>query len=501
MTTPAVLYDHVPVVKKYNDNDDEQSKNGPSASILSYFVSRRIHQVSAPPEHTDWSTDLDQVDDRQPQKHSQIPILDLEQEDNIEKENDSDSAAVPMETIWEDNVCKEYLFVPYSAISEDVVVHDEYSERMVCHSSRLKNLRRIIRSLFSSNRSVCTSTFPGRPSIPSPSRSDHQDPVSHSSITQSIFLDPLIYLSSYLFSRIAISSSSSSIYKSYDWVSETVLDDTGNRLILPGALVVMDASQSDQSALDNLPFQGPQPRLFSNTDNDTSEGTLIVPHAADGESSLSAACTMWSRWPMRNTTIMVSAYDLLAIERQKKSQKYHLVTHHDLDSSPTLTSQWLLPNGDEDLDDVSYFLSSHHQRLPLALPTLNMSHTETATLLLALLKWANRRTRWWCCLSYYRMKTTAKNLGRALILLPSKHLAVLSRTSPSEPHFDSSSHGILDVADHHAEQIGRKCCVVELSRPVNVMEYPALEHIDMIEMTLLLTSDTSQDGLGTPGFD
>jgi hypothetical protein len=87
----------------------------------------------------------------------------------------------------------------------------------------------------------------------------------------------------------------STIYKSYDWVSDVVIDEQGSRLILPGQLVVLDSDHA-------VP---------------TSEGTSNI-------SSL-----------FGSSTIMVSAHDLLAIQSQTQEEDYGDIIPL---SSPTLES-------------------------------------------------------------------------------------------------------------------------------------------------------------------
>jgi hypothetical protein len=488
MTTPAILYDHIPVVEKDNGDDDQQYINDySSSSILSYFVSRIVYRASAPPEHADETTY------HQPPKLALVQKVDPEQEDTTEPEDDSNNVSLPMETIWEDNVCTEYVFVPYSALSEDIN-NDEYNGNMVCHPSVLKKLHHVMRTLFSSKHNIFASSSQGHLAVPS--RSDRQGTKGQGSMLQSVILDTFVYLSSYLFSTIAShSSSSSSIFKSYDWVSETVLDDTGNHLILPGALVVMDASQTDLSEMESSIFQAAQSRNFSNTGNDPCEGALNVPLASDGEVTWSPAYSLWSKWPMRKTAVMVSAYDLLSVERQKKSQKCHRVAHHHMDASTSSTSHWPFCEDNGDLAEITCFLQSRRQRLSLGHQSFIIpKNVETATVLRAMWKLANNRTRRWCWLSFYRIKRTAKSLGQALICSSSTDLrypADLAGTSSSDLHPDSSSHFTRKLELHSAEQIPG----VEFIRRVDIMEYLPLDNTCMIEMTLV-TSDASLDGAG-----
>jgi len=117
-----------------------------------------------------------------------------------------------------------------------------------------------------------------------------------------------------------LSLSSSSIYSAYDCVSETIIDGSGNRLILPGSCVDLDFIDEPQSAGGN----GKATTGYRDT------GTLIVPAYCANNSTTclkhdstttasptiplppSSSSSMWA-----SNTIMVSAHDLLAVKRDR----------------------------------------------------------------------------------------------------------------------------------------------------------------------------------------
>jgi len=91
----------------------------------------------------------------------------------------------------------------------------------------------------------------------------------------------------------------STIYSSYDWVSEVVVDEQGRRLILPGQLVAMDSDSANQQ--ESSPnFGSGLPHSPAETDSDIPTVALLT--RADFSSLF------------ETSTIMVSAHDLLATQ-------------------------------------------------------------------------------------------------------------------------------------------------------------------------------------------
>ncbi|KAG7352742.1 hypothetical protein IV203_008790 [Nitzschia inconspicua] len=423
MTTPAVLYDHVPVVEKDNTaaprtvyDDGHIHQQAPSLLALrSYFVTKIVHQVSAPPEDTDESRYPCQQQQQQEEEEEEKEMTDTQQatlkkKEKSESESDCDSICVstPMETIWEDNVYTDYVFVPHSAMSEDHVVHSQHSARRKLSYSRLQKLQYVIRSLFSHKPLADTPDNNHRPSI--------QDGEIRSITINTAFLDPLVRASSYFFSYLPTARPSTSIFKTYDWVSETTIDKSGNRLILPGALVVMDASQGDLTGLENssaagiliLPSVQEGTKATSVGDARREPSFHTKSKSFEGSSSLS-----W--WPS-STTVMVSAHDLLAVQRQRrKVDAAYLNGRSDLISSPTNSSLWIVPEENENLESMT-------KTRPFQTPgqqTVALPNTETTIVLQtwtsALWKSAKRRTKRWCHLNYCRVQMKAKQVGRGFL--------------------------------------------------------------------------------------
>jgi hypothetical protein len=383
MTTPAVLYDHVPV-NEIDERPDDDEKASPmpsrlSSSFRSYFVSRMVHQVSAPPEHTDES--------RQQQQSSRTQQG--FQTTSDDDDDDIDSVCMPMETIWEDNVCTEYVMVPQSALDESQLQDDT---AIITSPSRLRKTQDSLNSLFGSKRVSthdisCTHrklrAIWGSPSLPSES----------SGMLQSIVLDPLVYLSCYLFSHARPLPSTSR----NGWMSETVVD--GNRLILPGDLIVLDPPLAHHNL--HLPGQ----------DNDT-EGTLIVPGMSESsiDPSIEPASCPKSWW--HTSTVMVSAHDILAMERQKKP------SHIDLHTTRQ-PSLWVVPEEGGALPSDENCVPLPQRPITVQSKTIHpdaVAHTWTR----ALWKFARRRTKYWYRHNYIRVFKTVHQMGKVFALSHSR---------------------------------------------------------------------------------
>ena len=187
---------------------------------------------------------------------------------------------------------------------------------------------------------------------------------------------------------------------------------------------------------------------------------------------------------------MVSAHDLLAIERQKKAQKDQRMTYTDPETVPaTSSSLWIIREGEEDLGVARQSLSP---RMPPGRQGVRLTNQETVTVVQALWRLAKRRTRRWYRLSYYRVRRTAKQVGRALIPSSSMHLLEqvggvpqsLSMASPLPRSPEASGHDPEKRIDHEGSAAEQDCGV----------EIVQTGNIDMIEMTPFKRKST-QDGL------
>jgi hypothetical protein len=274
-----------------------------------------VHQVSAPLELTG------KDDHEKKQNHNNE---DEEEEENIAGDDEEDATSTSggtpvLHTIWRDS-STEYVFVPRSSTSTSATdsagasasTTPEGNNSAVTSTmssslqNRLPNINRIRDKLFIFRKVLLSGT--------------------------SIW-NPIVYhLSSYA-SSLFQTSTSSSIYKSYDWVSETVIDENGNRLVLPGELIVMDGCPPVGTEQDH----DGSPKLPSSCQtNDTN--TQGCPGLNCSYSKSLSSC-----WPSK--TIMVSAHDLLVVQHQHQQQQHG--THQDHILIPT--SSLCLVSDDENL--------------------------------------------------------------------------------------------------------------------------------------------------------
>lgn len=309
MSFPAVLYDHVPLTDIVDDDGDAQ-KLEPVG--VSYFVSSMVHQVSAPREHED---DLDpegeenlsriRACDREGKdtlkvfdKESNINTgdasstkdcasRDMNDDNKILAENDDEDDDRPMETIIED-VDSEYVIIP---IPPPTSVDGCQKILAALPRSRvhkiLKKLHHVLKATSKQARNGASGSVAN---------------------LKTVILKPLrCYSKNFI---------PSSIYSSFDWVSTTVVDGSGNRLILPGSCIALDLDESQNTISENDTFN-----------DDNNMGTLIVPacensngftdestgsRSIDKASSSPFPASIWG-----SNTIMVSAYDLLAAKRNR----------------------------------------------------------------------------------------------------------------------------------------------------------------------------------------
>jgi len=119
------------------------------------------------------------------------------------------------------------------------------------------------------------------------------------------------------FRSYAKNLASPSIYSSYDWVSETVIDSSGNRLILPGSCIALDSGCSRTSIADGA---------REHSGDKESKGILIIPSGSDDialESRIQSlngipVVESPSFSPWASNSIMVSAHDLIAVKHDKR---------------------------------------------------------------------------------------------------------------------------------------------------------------------------------------
>ena len=264
MSIPAILYDHVP-----NAHD-----NAPEVSIC---VSSIVHRTSAPREVVDNGDDDANNNDGSESEKGTEPIENSEIDDN------------KLETIFDD-IGSDYILVEISSPTQS-------KARSLGEKIRACGMTIFRITNFESNRNRIARVFKG------------------SNIIAKYLPGSRILLKSFQsYTRGLVSSS---IYSSYDWVSETIIDDAGNRLILPGACVTLDSEDSRRRKIADGTDQ-----VCGNPD----VGVLIVPadtnedglERGSGSSSCVPTKSLSSfSSPWTSNSIMVSAHDLLTIKRDR----------------------------------------------------------------------------------------------------------------------------------------------------------------------------------------
>ena len=297
MSIPAVLYDHVPV--------DHLEEYG--------YVSTVIHRTSAPCEDSEdlCGSDMDtnpfsssllmenRKGDDESREKKEINLYGGDVDTETIEDLDHDDRR--METIIED-IDFDYVLIPIPA--PIIVPGEEDSDGTDLPTTsrrakwKLRNKTRTCSKSFYGDITSSLKTY--GPSITKYWKDDGTylaRCVSKCVSGCRALLRPLqFYTRDWL--------TSFAIYSSYDWVSETIIDSSGNRLILPGSCVSLDAQSTARR--DDL-------------DETHKEGTLIVPEGSEGTSGnvpTSSCCSIWA-----SKTIMVSAHDLLAVKHDQRLQQ------------------------------------------------------------------------------------------------------------------------------------------------------------------------------------
>lgn len=286
MSIPAVLYDHVPV--------DDLEEYG--------YVSAVIHRASAPLEEgagvgstsSSHDVNIDSLQSTPFPENRNSYSEGYDEEDISINGSDVDSAILedldldehPMETIIED-IDFDYVLIP---IPPPIILPGEEDDSQNTQSTSTlapTKRRKVYQTIQKYKKSLSGTLTNSKHSI------YLSKCVSKCASGSRALLRPLqSYARDWM--------SSSAIYSSYDWVSETTIDASGNRLILPGSCISLDAEGSNHRHRD-------------------SEGTLIVPAGTeDVSNSFPVSSSSSSIWASK--TIMVSAHDLLAIKHDQRMQ-------------------------------------------------------------------------------------------------------------------------------------------------------------------------------------
>lgn len=413
----------VPDDDSSDNNGDEKTKQPAATGIVSYFVSSVVHRVSTPQEW-EWECEcqydgigsggLDadlgvsisanesvnqrnnlpgyviyQGDDESTRDTSDVEINNANNdsignhdcdygydstnsstinangnnfnENQVVTEDDEDGDDCPLETIIEDIDC-DYVLIPIpppsGTTSTTSTSDDNYNHEILAvvpqqqqHTGTgttkiLKALLKATRGLAKRNRRRIANFWEANGCYVG---------QKHGALQTSSTTLLLESIQSY-----ARDLSFFSIYSSYDWVSETVVDASGNRLILPGACIALDMDTSSQ----NYVVDGDT--INSGADRNHNAGALIVPKYVDSQGtqdntaeshviptglppSSSTSSSVWG-----SNTIMVSAHDLLAVKRDQPNQQrgallYDPVQEEEL-ANGSLDYRYFYRGDENDLD-------------------------------------------------------------------------------------------------------------------------------------------------------
>lgn len=354
MSIPAVLYDHIPV--------DDLEEYG--------YVSTVIHRASAPPEEGDCDMS------RKSRNGSDV------ESDTIE---DMDLDEHPMETIIED-INFDYVIIPIPPPSEEN--GSENTDLTVTSSPSttdkiLQTIKTYRKSLLNK---VTRSSEWNSPWITKFWKEKHtvylSKCVSKCTSGSRKLLRPL-----QCYARDWVASSA--IYSSYDWVSETIVDASGNRLILPGSCVSLD--ERDRRS--------------------DSEGTLIVPAGTEDTSDslpISSSSSSSSIWASK--TIMVSAHDLLAIKYDQRIQPEDGEGPRPLSLFETIEEE---EKGNPHQFRY-YYRDQEHNEFPLAIPETT-TRTIAQQWTRALWRLTERKAKIWYFISSSYLRRSLKNATSTFI--------------------------------------------------------------------------------------
>jgi hypothetical protein len=294
-------------------------------------------------------------------------------------------------------------------------------------------------------------------------------------------------------------SSSSSIYRSYDWVSETVVDKSGNRLILPGPLIDLDASVNGN---DNYfehhceTQQGSRSTCligYSGLD-EPSGGTLIVPASPEPSNRPSdiarptSCCDLVSSvpsswWP--STTIMVSAHDLLAVKRQQRLQDQFWCQESEMKRSPPSSSCCWIDSEDEQHGE-GCMLGISNRALPWATNHIISSETSTQEWTHAFWKIAKRKTSTLFGVKCFStLQQTVQSVERVLSV--SLRLFIKRHRGPQHEH-------VVDNPEY-SSQI-EECLKQDILPSVLSTTYPCFSESEVsINETPELAAETCEEGI------
>jgi len=323
MSIPAVLYDHVPADDLQYDSDIQNETAGES-----YFVWSMVHHRATAPREEDVDGDNSngnkyskqllversrsiKIEEGSNENQRKYGINSDDDDENSEIIQNDESDDRPMETIIE-NIDFSYVLIPIPPL---MMTNDHDDILPICSYTGKKSIKNKIRAC---GKALLRATIGS-----SESNCDRITNFSKANDTIAKCLSGCASGSRALvkpFQYYARELMPSSIYSSYDWVSETFIDGSGNRLILPGSCVALDSDDSRNIITD----------CDRNNSGDNHDAGMMIVHAGSNSvglgrgieasssipvASLSSSFSLWT-----SNTIMVSAHDLLAVKHDQRIQ-------------------------------------------------------------------------------------------------------------------------------------------------------------------------------------
>jgi hypothetical protein len=432
---PAVLYDHVPTAIPDDDDEDDEDKNKETLGV-SYYVSKMVHRVSAP------LAPRQEKDNNNSCGVQQFQVLEGEQgddddnngsdhdeeyrdetigkndddhyHDKDESESDDDDDDLrPMETIIEDTD-SDYIIIPIPSsaamTTTTTTTNGDNNDQVLLSTTHRRKINRIRKQLRVLCNLIFKNTIAAIASSESNNRHNSQIWDFWKAKIRATITKPIGYCLRDL--------KSSSIYSSYDWVSEIVIDIHGNRLILPGSCVDLDYESENSNMIDD--------NNSNNNDNSSDgRGTLIVASCTDSVTiKQDDDFGTRSNSPLSSTTIMVSAYDLLSVERNKQQTKRR-INNNNTDTPQSLSLFETIEEDhhggsrdcryyyrDDDDDDYDGYNVEDYQSTMIMIAT---TKDITQQWKHAIWKLVKRKTNRWYCGGYFRFQQTIQCVGRLLI--------------------------------------------------------------------------------------
>jgi hypothetical protein len=401
MSIPAVLYDHVPV-----DDIQYDSSTQNVAIEAEIFVSSMIHRTSAPRE--DDNSDNGDKHNKQFKQSQYINIVAdshesndgastnidgemcKESEVNVVENDDGDD--LQMETIIE-ATDSDYVLV---SIPSPTMDGDHDKILPIFSRKTTKRISKKIRAFGNSFlRATTRSSEPNNNRIVNLLKNNDIIAKCFSGWTSGsrALVKPL-----QLYARDLLSSS---IYNSYDCLSEAVIDDSGNRLLLPGPCVAFDSDNSPNGNYDGASKlkgdnYGADMQIIPAESDFIGLKRGIIATGSIPVTSSSSCSSIWT-----SNTVMVSAHDLLAVKYDQRMQQGDRNTPRNLSLFDTVG------------DDSYRYWKDNEYNMDRSTIMVTTAQSITHQWIRALWKLTQKKTYLWYYMSQSCFQQSIKSAGRA----------------------------------------------------------------------------------------